>query len=96
MCLGSREEGTLELGVSTDLDCGANPTHQAEVVVQVVDRIESRAQDLVAAVEVPQIGAAVVPAGITVAAGIEAGSVDEVLRDYLPREPATSAQVSVA
>ena len=29
-------------------------------------------------------------------AGIEAGSLDSVLRDYLPREPAGSAQVSVA
>jgi queuine tRNA-ribosyltransferase len=29
-------------------------------------------------------------------AGIEAGSLDQVLRDYLPREPDASAQVSVA
>src|SRR5438128_8687623 len=39
------------------LDTRANTSHELEVVVQVVDGVESSAEDLVAAVEMPQIGA---------------------------------------
>src|SRR6185312_6411581 len=38
--------------------------HQIQVEVQVVDGVQTRAEDLVAAVEVAEVGAAVVPAGV--------------------------------
>src|SRR4029077_10861888 len=44
---------------------GAQRAHEADVEVEVVDRVEARAQDLVAAVEMAQVGAGVVAAGVT-------------------------------
>src|SRR6516225_5920935 len=45
--------------------------HEAHVEVQVMDRVEARAEDLVAAVEMPQVGAAEVATGVAVAGGIQ-------------------------
>src|SRR6516164_3089607 len=46
-------------------------THQAHVEVQIMDSVEARAEDLVAAVEMPQVGAAEMATGIAVARGID-------------------------
>src|SRR5262249_34727154 len=61
---GPRVEGTRG-------DCAAQGAHQPDVVVQVVDGVEPRAQDLVTTVEMAQVGAAEVAAGIAVAVGVD-------------------------
>src|ERR1700694_886562 len=52
-------------------DGGAQRAHEPNVEVQVVDGVEPRAQDLVAAVEMAQVGTTVVAAGVTVAGGVD-------------------------
>src|SRR5580700_6272966 len=51
-------------------DGGPQPAHQLQVEMQVVDRVQPGTQYLVAAVEVAQVGTAVVAAGITRAFGV--------------------------
>jgi hypothetical protein len=49
------------------LDRGAHPGHQAVVVVQVVDRRQPRAQDLVGTDQMVHVGAGKMHAGVAVA-----------------------------
>src|SRR3954463_7765016 len=44
------------------LDAGTDAPHEFEIVMQVVDGVEARAEDFVAAVEVAQVRPRVVPA----------------------------------
>src|SRR6185437_16726266 len=60
------EEFPRPAGKSAVDDGGAERTQQADIEVQVVDGVEARTEDLVAAIQVAQVGAAVVAAGITV------------------------------
>src|SRR5688572_22448380 len=53
------------------LDSGADAPHELQVVVQVVDGVEPRAEDFVASVEVAQVGAGEIAAGVAGAGGIE-------------------------
>src|SRR5262249_61328900 len=48
-------------------DGGAQRTHQPNIEVQVMDSVEAGSEDLVAAVEMPQVGAAEVAGGGAVA-----------------------------
>src|SRR5262245_18467033 len=52
-------------------DGGAQRTHQLQVKMQVVKRVQARAQYFVAAIEVPQVRTRVVAAGVAGALGIE-------------------------
>src|SRR5215469_14324962 len=56
-------------------DGGAQGAHQPNIEVQVMDGVEARSEDLLAAVEMPQVGAAEVPAGVAVAGGIHRAQV---------------------
>src|SRR6185295_4296510 len=53
------------------LDAGAQPAHELEVVMQVVDGVEARAEDLVAAIEMAQVGAREIATGVAGAGRIE-------------------------
>src|SRR6516225_1784429 len=65
-----REELTGPGGDPARGDGRTQRAHQPDVEVQVMDGVEARAEDLVAAVEMPQVGAAEVPAGVAVAGRI--------------------------
>src|SRR5262245_45571818 len=52
-------------------DAGSQSPHELQVVMQVVDGVEPRAEDFVASVEVPQVRARVVAARVTGAFRIE-------------------------
>src|SRR5580658_8561235 len=77
-------------------DGGAQRAHEAQVEVQVVDGVEPRAENLVTAVEVPQVGAAEVAAGIAAAGRID--GLEVVLVGAVPyvHDPGRSKQVAVA
>src|SRR3984957_4393812 len=77
-------------------DGGPQRAHQLEVEVEVMDGVQARAQDLVAAVQVAQVGAAVVAAGITPALRIDPPQV--LLMDAVPDvdDPAGGEQVPIA
>jgi len=62
------------------LDGGAQLAHQRQVVMQVVDRGEARAEDLVDPLQVVQVRAREVPAGIAVAGGVERSRVVPMYR----------------
>src|SRR5437868_90366 len=70
-----REEPFRPGGELARGDGRAERAHQADVEVEVVDGVEARAQDLVAAVEVAQVGAGVVAAGVTVAGGVDGSQI---------------------
>src|SRR6185436_16233887 len=53
------------------LDAGSQAAHQLEVIVQVVDGIESRTQDFIASIEVTQVGTGEIPAGVAGARRVE-------------------------
>src|SRR5579863_10571368 len=52
-------------GQPTCPDGAAQRAQQLQVIVQVVDRVQPRAQDLVAAIQMAQVGTAVIATGIT-------------------------------
>src|SRR4029077_15386665 len=79
-----------EGGNFTPGDGAAQGAHEAQVEVQVMDGVQPRAENLLAAVEVAQVGATVVAAGVAVARPIDGphvilvGAVSDI---YYPRGP---------
>src|SRR5438445_12789372 len=53
------------------IDRRAHLAHQLQVIVQVVDGVQARAQDLAAAVQMVQVSAREVAAGVTIAGLVE-------------------------
>ena len=65
----ARESFCSEFREAAGLDRGPDVGHQGLVIVQIVDGIEPRAENLTAAVQVPQIGPAVVLTGVAFLSG---------------------------
>src|SRR5580692_5847802 len=74
---GSRVAGRESLK-SALLQGPADVAHQFQVKVQVVQGIQAAAQDLIAAVQVPQVRARVVRAGVAAALRVDRGEVHGV------------------
>src|SRR5215467_4211367 len=56
-------------------DGGAQRAHQPNIEVQVMDGVEAGSEDLVAAVKMPQVGAAEVTAGVAVAGSVHGSEI---------------------
>src|ERR1041385_4916414 len=67
----AREELAREGLEGLRLDRRAHLAHQLLVVMQVVDRVQARGEDLAAAIQVVQVGAGIIAAGVAGAARIE-------------------------
>src|SRR6202011_3610052 len=65
------EESPGPLLEASGRDGGAQRVQQVDVEMQVVEGVEPRAEDLVAALEVAQVSAAEVAAGVTVPGGVD-------------------------
>src|SRR6185312_1014586 len=68
---GPRQESGHEVCVPVRLDGGPDPAHEVEVVMQVVDGIEPRTEDLVAAIEMAQVSPRVIAARVATALRVE-------------------------
>src|SRR5438445_3360778 len=75
---------------------GTQRAHQLEVEVQVVERVQAATQDLVAAVEVAQVGARVVAARIAGTIGIDRPEVGLVGAVADVDDPGRGEQMAVA
>src|SRR5579863_1516221 len=84
-----------EGGKFTPGDGGTQGAHEPQVEMQVVDGVEPRAENLLAAVEVAQVGATVVAAGVALASPIDGP--DVILVGTVPdvHHPAGGEQVAV-
>src|SRR3954451_15436304 len=69
-----------EAGQSTGLDCRAYVGHQGEVIVEIVNRREPCAEDLVRALQMMQVSTREFPARVARASGIDRRRVDFVAR----------------
>src|ERR1700722_7947245 len=78
------------------LDGGSNFGHQPQVEMQVVDGVQMRSQDLAALVEMAQVAAAVMRAGIAAAALLDGAGVFLVHRVADVEHAAAREQVTIA
>src|SRR5579885_258688 len=77
-------------------DARPDRAHQRQIEMQVVARVEPAAPDLVAAVEVSQIGAAIVPAGVARTVRIDGPEIVRVRAVADVDDSARHEQVAVA